>query len=92
MKARITNAMLENAVSELNTVAGTPTRTWVHNDATGHNDSQDRNYCVYSAYGAYGLHQVNGIRGGVDTIFGLTTKRELYHQINAMITGIRTTK
>ena len=45
-------------------------------------------YQLYLAYGSYGLEKVINDGGGCRTIFGLTTKKELYNQMSAFIKGI----
>lgn len=45
-------------------------------------------YQFYIAYGAYGLDKVVNDGGGVRTIIGLTTKRDLYNRMSDLIYGI----
>ena len=48
-------------------------------------------YMLYQAYGSIALHEcINGKNSndGVNTVFGLTNKRELYYQIKAFMMGI----
>ena len=46
-------------------------------------------YEFYIAYGAYGLVKIMNDGGGARTIIGLTTKKELYNQMESLIKGIR---
>lgn len=46
-------------------------------------------YQFYIAYGSYGLDKVVNSGGGCRTIIGLTTKKELYNQMETLIKGIR---
>lgn len=46
-------------------------------------------YQLYIAYGSYELDKVVNDGGGARTIIGLTTKKELYKQMEALIKGIR---
>ena len=45
-------------------------------------------YVFYIAYGSYGLSKVVNNAGGQRTIIGLTTKKELYNQMEMLIKGI----
>lgn len=47
-------------------------------------------YCFYRAYGSIGLDKIVNDGGGCKTIFGLTSKKELYYQLKAFIEGIET--
>ena len=46
-------------------------------------------YQFYIAYGAYGLVKIINDGGGARTIIGLTTKKDLYYQMESLIKGIR---
>lgn len=46
-------------------------------------------YQFYIAYGAYGLVKIVNDGGGARTIIGLTTKKDLYYQMESLINGIR---
>ena len=46
-------------------------------------------YKFYIAYGSYGLDKVVNEAGGCKTIIGLTTKKDLYNQMETLIKGIR---
>ena len=46
-------------------------------------------YQFYIAYGAYGLVKIVNDGGGARTIISLTTKKDLYYQMQSLIKGIR---
>jgi hypothetical protein len=46
-------------------------------------------YQFYMAYGAYGLDKVVNDGGGARRIIALTTKKDLYYQMESLINGIR---
>lgn len=45
-------------------------------------------YQFYMAYGSYGLDKVVNDGGGARTIIHLTTKKDLYYQMETYINGI----
>ena len=45
-------------------------------------------YNFYMAYGSYGLDKIVNEYGGAKTIIGLTTKKDLYNQMEMLIKGI----
>lgn len=45
-------------------------------------------YQVCMAYGGYGLDKVVNEGGGCKTVIGLTTKKDLYNQMEMFIKGI----
>ena len=49
-------------------------------------------YKFYIAYGRYGLDKVVNEGGACKTIIGLTTKKELYNQMEMFIKGILVSK
>ena len=49
-------------------------------------------YQFYMAYGSYGLDKVVNDGGGCKTIIGLTTKKDLYNQMEMFIKGILISK
>lgn len=49
-------------------------------------------YQFYIAYGSYGLNKVVNDGGGCKTIIGLTTKKDLYNQMEMFIKGILISK
>ena len=80
--ARIKIADIERVILDLNNSLGYSTESY------SKGVSQEKNYHLYEAYGGYALHQVSNKAGGSTTIFGLTTKRELFDQIAAYASGI----
>lgn len=46
-------------------------------------------YQFYIAYGSYGLDKVVNSGGGARRVISLTTKKELYNQMETLIKGIR---
>ena len=46
-------------------------------------------YQFYIAYGAYGLVKIVNDGGGARTVIGLTTKKDLYYQMQSLMKGIR---
>jgi len=80
--SRIEMKDLNRAVRTLNEVANRPLSAWA--DGKG----QIGNYHVHAAYGKYGLHSICNELGGTHGVIGLTTKRELYNCIRAMIAGV----
>ena len=45
-------------------------------------------YVFYMAYGSYGLDKIINDSRGARTIISLTTKKDLYYQMRAFISGI----
>lgn len=83
---RITRKELDYFVNELNVLTNNPLKPY--EQVNGKLIGQIGNYPLYGAYGATALHQTMNEGGGVHEIFGLSTKRELYNKIRAMIKGI----
>jgi hypothetical protein len=79
---RIEMRHLESAVKTLNDLTGRPQMAWVDGKA------QIGNFHIYGANGGYGLHCIMNESGGVHTIVGLSTKRELNDIIRGMISGV----
>jgi len=46
-------------------------------------------YQFYIAYGSYGLDKVVNSGGGARRVISLTTKKDLYNQMEMLIKGIR---
>lgn len=84
---RITNKQLQYFVDELNTLTNSPMKPWVSEN--NRNIAQIGNFHLYGAYGSTALHRTMNQGGGVTEIIGLSTKRELYNQLCAMIKGIK---
>lgn len=83
---RITRKELDYFVNELNVLTNNPLKPY--EQVNGKLIGQIGNYHLYGAYGATALHQTMNEGGGVHEVFGLSTKRELYNNIRAMIKGI----
>lgn len=84
---RITRKELDYFVNELNVITNNPLKPY--EQVNGKLIGQIGNYHLYGAYGATALHQTMNNGGGVHEIFGLSTKRELYNKIRAMIQGVQ---
>lgn len=84
---RITRAHLEHFVNELNVLTNSPLKPY--EQVEGKLIGQIGNFHLYGAYGATALHRTMNNGGGVNEIFGLSTKRELYDKIRAMISGLQ---
>jgi hypothetical protein len=82
--SRITDKDLNNLVARINQALGKPEEYYKDGKA------QVGNYHIYSAYNSVSLVCTINESGGVVTIFGLTTKRELYTQMSAFLSGIHT--
>ena len=83
---RISRKDLDYFVNELNVLTNNPLKPY--EQVNGKLIGQIGNYHLYGAYGAIALHQTMNNGGGVHEIFALSTKRELYNKIRAMIQGI----
>jgi len=83
---RITNKHLEGVVNRLNRVTGNPSNPWTKKN--GKLTANIGNYHLYGAYGSTGLHRMYSEGGGVETVIHLTTKRDLYNKIIALLDGI----
>lgn len=79
---RIEMRHLEASVKTLNEMAGASLTAWA--DGKG----QIGNYHVYGDQCGYCLHMTMNEGGGVHTIIGYSTKRELNNCVRAMIAGI----
>jgi hypothetical protein len=84
---RITNKQLQYFVNELNTLTNSPMKPWVRE--SDRNIGQIGNFHLYGAYGSTALHRTMNEGGGVTEVFGLSTKRELYDKMRAMIKGLQ---
>jgi hypothetical protein len=83
---RISRKDLEYFVNELNELTNNSLKPYEQID--GKLIGQIGNYHLYGAYGSIALHQTMNEGGGIKEIFGLSTKRELYNKIRALIQGI----
>ena len=86
---RITNADLDNLCNQINKLNGTPL-TYGGIQEDGKFVSNIDHYHIDSAYGGYKLVQLATDGGGTRDIThsGFTTKRELYNEMRAIITGL----
>jgi hypothetical protein len=84
---RISKKELDYFVNELNELTNNPLKPYEQID--GKLIGQIGNYHLYGAYGSIALHQTMNEGGGIKEIFGLSTKRELYNKIRALIQGIK---
>lgn len=73
---------LDAIISEINRLNGQPT------EMTGHHIPGQ--FIRSSAYGGHKLERVTTVGGGVTSITtGYVSKRELYNQLQAILTGLR---
>lgn len=90
MKQRITIAMLESQVAELNRIAGFDgCKLWTRDG--NRNRATVGMYYIDAAYGGYNLAKIVTESGGIDCPFGygMRTKRELYGELSAYLMGVR---
>lgn len=91
MNNRVTNAQLEAIVKRINILTGSSITPYgLAKDDDGRYHACIGNYHLYSAYGKVGLHRMMNTSGGVDTVIGLTTKRELADNMYSFIQGLLT--
>lgn len=91
MASRITEKMLENLVSEINHLTGSP-NTPYSRDQNGKLRGNIGNYHLSYAYGGVNLHRMSNESGGINCPIssGYKTKRELYEMMHSFIRGIET--
>jgi hypothetical protein len=82
--ARVTEKDLRVLVDQINGLTGNPLQAWSEGKANV------GNYHLYGANGGISLHQTMNCGGGVHTILGNSTKREMRMQLYAFLHGIRT--
>lgn len=90
MIQRITNAMLESQVAELNRLAGfEDCKLWNHDGKR--NRATVGMYYIDAAYGGVNLAKIVTEGGGITCPFGsgIRTKRELHTELTAYLMGIR---
>ena len=83
---KITRKELDYFINELNELTNSPRKPYI--EVNGKLKGAIGNYHIYGAYGSIALHQTMNEGGGIKEIFGLSTKRELYNKIRALIQGI----
>lgn len=84
---RITEKMLESLCDTINEMKNTPLKPYSRDN--GVFKANIGNYHLYFAYGSVALHKINNEGGGITQIIGLSTKRDLYNQMNAFLRGAR---
>lgn len=84
---RITEKQLQILVDTINEKTKSPMTSYTKNKQ-GKFSANIGNFHLYQAYGSIGLHRMMNTSGGVDCVIDLCTKRELYHRLHAMITGL----
>ena len=77
---RITEAQLENEIASINRITKMPDTPYSHPE--GIYTLNPGNFHLYQANGGHGLHRIT-MRSTHQTIFTLTTKRELYSKLTA---------
>lgn len=85
---RITEKHLQSVVDRLNTITGSPMKTYIDGKA------QIGNYHLSHAYGGVCLNRMHNECGGVSSplSIGHVSKRELAGLLHAFIAGINTSK
>ena len=83
---RIKQSQLDYAIERINIHTNSPLKPYAKIE--GKLVANIGNFHLYGAYGGYGLHRMCNESGGITTIIGISTKRELYNQLQAMINGI----
>ena len=94
MAYRYTDKDLESAVRGLNIIAGfTPEEAdapiWTQTEE-GQNRAMVGRYHIWGGYGGVQLAQIVNEGGGIRTLTGIGTKREVYHLIHAYREGMGT--
>ena len=86
---RITTKDLEFLVSRINKLTNSPAESWTREDGTS--KAGVNNYHLDSAYGGVKLVRMTNESGGVSLVSrnGYGTKKELYYQLDAIITGLQ---
>ena len=84
---RVSEKMLESLCETINNLKGTPDKAYSVID--GKPKANIGNYHLYFAYGSVALHKTNNEGGGITEIIGLSTKKDLYYQLQAFIRGAR---
>lgn len=89
MRNRITEKMLENLVSEINHLTGSPATPYTR-DSNGNLRGNIGNYHLSHAYGGVNLHRMSNESGGINCPIshGYKTKRELFDLLHSFIRGI----
>lgn len=87
---RITDKMLEARIAELNHLTGGAAAPWTKG-TDGRLRANIGNYYLDAAYGGVNLAQMVTDGGGITCPLGqgMRPKRELYGQLEAMLTGVK---
>ena len=88
---RITDRHLDLVVEQLNKELGRPITAYRKDEKGSGVQSNIGNIHTSHAYGGVELHEMANEWGGVNVLStgGYTTKRDLYNQIQAMLTALR---
>ena len=93
---RINMNTLNNLVRDLNFVSGVSEETYVQGVNTDGNPHAIRanvgNYHVASLDGVIRLYRITDERGGAEELASTNFTREMYHYLNGMIAGVRSSK
>lgn len=87
---RITDKQLRSLIDVINEVTGSPKESWVREGDKF--TAQIGNYHLSGQYGGVSLERMMNEGGGVNVIFGTTTKRDLYNQLHAFLRGLEARK
>jgi hypothetical protein len=83
---RISEKQLERLAERINKLTNSPTVSWTkHEKGVKANIG---NYHIDYAYGKVGLCRMLNEGGGVQSVIGLSTKRELWDKMQAFILGL----
>jgi len=85
---RITEKQLEALAKRINEVTGNPTEYFTPTEAGPPYHSNIGNYHIDHAYGRVALEQTMNESGGVRRILGSGTKRELWNEMHAFLSGL----
>lgn len=91
MSNRITLATLDTLIRRLNVMTGMPQATYLRNHGGDERlVAQVGNYHLSAAYGGAALHQIVDAGGATRDVLrtGHTTKKDLYAQIHAYMSGL----
>jgi len=86
--SRVTIKNLEFLVERINKLTGSPLTPWERID--GKLQANIGNYHLDQAYGGIKLVRMDTLGGGISIVTrnGYGTKKELYYQLDAIITGL----
>lgn len=90
MADRITEAHLQAVCDRINRMTKSPMEPWALDPTKGKHVAQVGNYHISHAYGGVCLHRMVNEGGGVSSVlgYGHIPKRELYHAMQAFISGL----